>query len=394
MQVGPLHDFAMASRAFPWKLVLIVSGLLVIGGLIGAYLVAMRGAVQAFYQAEYQPEPLPNSLLGTPPPSARVATVPWHSEKLGVVSSTCLRMLAAQQGVSIPRATADFLLGSTWGASPIPRRTGFFPGQDVEAGFLRAAPYLGLTRRYFTTDSGDDYVRALKTLLSQGRAVRVALDRAMLLEQRGLVPHAIILVGYDERGFEYYEPRCDDDTRCTPADRPAGHAGLQVPTSRLLLAVESLALAVQYPWAYQALVLEPSAAPRPELSMLLAVNGRALIGQRTAGPSVGSVAVEDTAKALERHGNDVVTAELKDGVGLAAVVRREDAEALRALFPSRSELAKASEALDEAAKYFAKAKEALEAKQLEQATAALKDASRADLTAGRVLLDVADAGAR
>jgi hypothetical protein len=128
--------------------------------------------------------------------------------------------------------------------------------------------------------------------------------------------------------------------------------------------------------------------------MLLAVNGRALIGQRTAGPSVGSVAVEDTAKALERHGNDVVTAELKDGVGLAAVVRREDAEALRALFPSRSELAKASEALDEAAKYFAKAKEALEAKQLEQATAALKDASRADLTAGRVLLDVADAGAR
>lgn len=146
----------MASRAFPWKLVSFVSGLLVIGGLIGAYLVAMRGAVQAFYQAEYQPEPLPSSLLGMPPASARVATVPWHSEKLGVVSSTCLRMLAAQQGASIPRATADFLLGSTWGASPIPRRTGFFPGQDVEAGFLLAAPYLGFTRRYLTTDSGDE----------------------------------------------------------------------------------------------------------------------------------------------------------------------------------------------------------------------------------------------
>jgi hypothetical protein len=70
----------MASRAFPWKLVLIVSGLLVIGGLIGAYLVAMRGAVQAFYQAEYRIR----SSSTVPSTDSRGATQRrWRREKPG-----------------------------------------------------------------------------------------------------------------------------------------------------------------------------------------------------------------------------------------------------------------------------------------------------------------------
>ncbi|MCU0698259.1 MAG: BtrH N-terminal domain-containing protein [Myxococcaceae bacterium] len=383
----------MATRAFPWKTVLIVSGLLLLAGLIGGYLVVMRGAVQAYYGAEYRAEPLPAAMLGTPPPTFRLTDVPWFSERLDHGASSSLRMLAAQQGRLVPRATIDFLTGITWGARPIPRRSGFLPGQDVEAGLLRAAPLLGFTRRFVTTDSADDFVRAVKTAIAGGRAVRLALDRAMLLEQRGLVPHSVVVVGYDEAHFEYYEPWCDDDARCTPAERPAGHPGLSVPTARLLLAVESLSLAMQYPWVYQFVVLEPAGAPAIDLSTLLAINGRGLIGQRTAGPSVGSVAVEDTAKALERHGNDVVTPELSGGVALAAAVRRDDAEALVTLFPARPELAKASEALDEAARQYAKAHQALQAKALEQATAALKEAAKADLTAGRVLLDAADAGA-
>jgi hypothetical protein len=382
----------MATRAFPWKLVLIVSGLVIIGGLIVGYLVAMRGAVQNYYRAEYQAEPLEAAMLGSPPAAARVSDVPWFSEKLDHGASSSLRMLSAQRGTVVSRSAVDFLSGATWGARPIPRRSGFLPGQDLEAGLLRAAPYLGFTRRYLTTDSADDYVRALKTALSQGRAVRVALDRAMLLEQRGLVPHSVVLVGYDEVGFEYYEPWCDDDARCTSGERPPGHVGLKVPTARLLLAVESLSLAMQYPWAYQVTWLDPSATPPPDRSTLLAANGRALIGQRTAGPSVGSVAVDDTAKALERHGNDVITSELTGGVALAAAVRRDDAEALLALFPSRPELAKASEALDEAAGHYGKAAQALHTKSLEPAVAALRDAAKADARAGHALLEVADAG--
>ncbi|MDX2011861.1 MAG: hypothetical protein SFW67_16835 [Myxococcaceae bacterium] len=384
----------MATRAFPWKPVLLVAGLLLIGGLVGGYLVVMRGAVQAYYRAEYQAEALPASMLGTPPPTFRLTDVPWFSERLDHGASLSLRMLAAQQGRVVPRTTTDFLTGVTWGARPIPRRSGFLPGQDVEAGLLRAAPLLGFTRRFVTTDSADDFVRALKTSVAGGRAVRVSLDRAMLLEQRGLVPHSVVVVGFDEGHFEYYEPWCDDDARCTPAERPAGHPGLTVPTARLLLAVESLALALQYPWAYQLVVLEPAGAPATDLSALLVTNGRGLIGQRTAGPSVGSVAVEDTAKAVERHGNDVVTTELSGGVALAAAVRRDDAEALLTLFPSRPELAKASEALDEAARQYTRAHQALQAKSLEQATMALKEAAKADLAAGRVLLDAADAGPR
>ncbi|MCA2981239.1 MAG: hypothetical protein INH37_23440, partial [Myxococcaceae bacterium] len=299
----------MATRKGPKGVVLAVVGLTLVGGLVGGYLVVMRGAVHAYYRAEYQAEPLPAPAAGALPEAIRLTDVPWYAERIDVEASLGLRMLAAQQGREVSRKTADFLSGATWGARPIPRRSGFWPGQDVEVGLRRAAPYLGFTRRLFTTDSADAYVRALKAALAGGRAVRVALDRAMLLERRGVSPHGIVLVGYDAERFEYYEPWCDDDTRCAPGDRPAGQAGLEVPTARLLLAVESLSLAMQYPWAYQLTVLEPAPAPRPSAAELLPVNGLALIGRRGAGPSVGSCAVDDAASALERHGGDVATPE-------------------------------------------------------------------------------------
>lgn len=383
----------MSSRAFPWKMVLVGGAVALLVAAIVGYQYVIRSFIQAYYLSEYRPEALTAAELGEPPATHRLTDVPWLSETPALCQSISLRMLAAQQGRVESRPTIDFMMGFTWGATAIPRRTGFFPGQDPEVGFLRAAPYLGFTRRYLTTDSADDFVRALKTFLSKGRAVRVAVDRSLLLEARGVVPHSVVLIGYDAEGFEYYEPTCDDAKRCAAMERAPGQPGLKVTTAQLLLATESQALVFQYPWKYQLLVLEPSSAPVPEVSTLLAVNGRALMGMKSAGPSTGSVAVTDTANAIERHGKDVVTPELLRGVSIAALVRRDDSIALSSLFAARSELAPAAEALDEAGKAYARAVTAFEANEPEQGAQALKEAAAFDLKAGEVMLRVgADAG--
>ncbi|MEW6434910.1 MAG: BtrH N-terminal domain-containing protein [Myxococcota bacterium] len=382
----------MARRPFPWKALLLAGGGALTAALIGGYLYAMREVVHAYYASTYAPEPLTGKDLGEPPAAHRLTDVPWLSETVALGPSISLRMLAAQQGRPAPRPAIDFFMGSTWGAIGIPGKTGFFPGQDPEPGLERAAPLLGFTRRYLTTDDREAFLRAVRTQLARGRAVRVAVDRASLLGERGFLAHSVVLVGYDAQGFEYYEPVCDDPKRCVPGEKPAGERGLTVGLERFLMAVEAQALAYHYPWTYQLLVLEPSAAPPPSPAALLEANGRALIGTAGAGPSTGAQAVRDVARAIERHGDSVVTPELLAGVRTAAVVRRDDAQALAALFPERSELATTAESLDAAAAAYARAARALEAKDLVTAVQALRDAALADLQAGTSLLPRPDAG--
>ena len=154
----------MSSRAFPWKMVLVGGAVALLVVAIGGYQYVIRSFIQAYYTSEYRPEALTAAELGQPPATHRLTDVPWLSETPALCQSISLRMLAAQQGRVESRPTIDFMMGFTWGATAIPRRTGFFPGQDPEVGFLRAAPYLGFTRRYLTTDnSRNSFILALIT---------------------------------------------------------------------------------------------------------------------------------------------------------------------------------------------------------------------------------------
>lgn len=375
----------MAARAFPWKTVLIGGSLALLVALLAGYQYAVRTLVHGYYRGAWAPEPVSAADLGTPPPAHRLTDVPWLAEPLALPHSASLRMLAAQQGRLEPRSTVDFFLGATWGATPVPGATGFFPGQDPEAGLARAARHLGFTRRYLTTDDREAFLTAVRTWLSKGRAVRVAVDRAALWNERGLQPHGLVLVGYDTAGFEAYEPVCDEPKRCQPGEQPPGATGLAVETERLVMATESLALGLQLPWRYQLLVLEPAAGERPPLDELLPLNGRGLMGEAGPGPATGAFAVQAVARALERHGDGVLKPELLRGVRVAAVVREDDARALLALFPGREDLAPAARLLSHAAKQYELATKALEAKALGEAVTALGEAAKADREAGALL---------
>ena len=132
----------MSQRAFPWKAIVIGGATLAVVGLIGGYLWGMRSVVQAYYLAEYAPQPLTEADLGQAPPTHRLADVVWSSEQQPLAFSHALLMQAAQQGRVEQRSSIDFFGGFTWGATAIPRRTGFFPGQDAEVATRRAATML------------------------------------------------------------------------------------------------------------------------------------------------------------------------------------------------------------------------------------------------------------
>lgn len=375
-----------------WKRVLLGLGVVTLVGAIVGYQFVIRSFIQQYYQAEYRPAAISSADLGSPPASSRLGDVPWFSESTFLCQSLSARMLAAQKGSPPARQVVDYFMGFTWGATAIPRQTGFFPGQDPEVGFLRAAPYLGFDRRYLTTDDRAQFLLALKTFIAKGQAVRVALDRSVLLEQREVVPHSVVLIGYDEANVEYYDPTCEDPARCAAGERPAGTPGLKAPIDRFLMAIEAQALVFQYPWKYQLVVFDPIEGAKPDPSRLLTENAQALIGRKSAGPSTGSVAVSDTAASLSRHGDSVLTPALVRGVRLAAQVRRENAETLLFLFPDRPALAKANELLDGAAKHYQLAAEALDAKHLEVAATELTEASKSDHAAGMAILGSVDAG--
>jgi hypothetical protein len=298
-------------------------------------------------------------------------------------------MLAAQFGKDEPRQKIDFLMGTTWGATPIPRQIGFVPGQDPELGFRSAAAALGLRRRYFVTDDAERYIRELKAQLSGGRAVRVAVNLVALEKRKQEEPiaHSIVLVGYDEASFEYYEPLCRHPSPCEPGTRPPGLAGQRVPTAQLLDAVDQQSIVYKYPWRYQLLVLEKAGEPVVNLEEVLLRNARALVGFKLDDFAAGADEVEDTSKAVSRAGREGFTKPLERAVRLAMLARRDDARMLAVLFPGDPRAEIAATHLERSAEAFAKALSMFEQKSnVLGLTDALTAASNADRAAGQALL--------
>lgn len=385
-----------------WTVILLVVGAALLAALIAAYLHAVRLQVHAYYEAELAPQRLGAPAGATPPPAARVTDVPWISSDVELSHSLSLQMLAAQQGVSEPRQKIDFLMGTTWGASELPRTLGFLPGQDPEVGFKNAAAALGFERHYLVTDEPAIYLRELKAQLASGHAVRAAVDLITLeggpdaLSRDAAAAHSIVLVGYDEAGFEYYEPVCRESRPCTPGTLPPGAKGLTIASKQLLDAVDRQAVAFKYPWAYQLLVLKKGEPPRAEeLERALRRNALALVGLKRSELTTGAETIDGMAKAVSRTGREsFFTRRLERDLKLAAMVRRDDARVLPLLFPGDPRAALAATHLEASADAFGRAAATFEDKKnIFALNDALMVAAAADRRAGDALLASApDAG--
>jgi hypothetical protein len=324
-----------------------VLALCLVAGFLG-WQALMRYFVRQYYEGEYQPIRLTAADLGPYPAEHHLDDVPWISTDEPLCQSNSLQMVAAQRGIERPRRHFDFLMGFTYGATQIPGGLAFYPGTDPETGFVAAAPYLGLMRRYYTTDDKALYRDALRWYLAQGYPVRLGLDMGLLHDLGELIPHSDLLVGYDDAGFYYYETVCLSGVPCEPGYRPPGEEGLYVSEERLLDAVQGQAEMLDYPWRYSLSIFEPAPLEQ-DLEPVWMRNGQSLAGGAQYGPPQGADFIDSLADEIEQRGVSVDVDEIRPGLEVAAYVRGENATYLREAFPGEADLDRAAGLFDQAA---------------------------------------------
>jgi hypothetical protein len=392
----------MADRTKRWErrlgITVGVLAVLVVGGLVGWRLL-MTFFQHQYYTESYAPITLTSDDVGEYPANHHLDDVPWIATREWYCQGNSLAMVAAQQGIDASTGHCSFLMGFTYGAVEVPGSVAINPFSDPEHGFVVAAPYLGLVRRYYVTDDETLYLDALRYYLSLGYAVRVALDVAVLYDLEGQLPHSDLLVGYDEAGFNYYETVCLPGVPCEPCDRsaersphglPPGQKGLWVSDQALLDAVLSQATSFSYPWRYSLTVYEKGPI-EDDLGPIWTRNGNLLVGGAQYGPRQGADAIDELAVAIKKRGARLDVSDVSWGLEAAVFTRRGNAAYLRTAFAGQADVERAAEQFDQVADAYARALASLEdgiADQAEtdQITAWLRGAAVAEREVGELFL--------
>jgi hypothetical protein len=362
--------------------------------LVGAGFVGWRMLMSHFqgqyYRESYAPLQVAADHVGDYPAKYHLDGVPWIATRDSYCQANSLAMVAAQHGVEASTGHCSFLMGFTYGAVAVPGSVGINPFTDPEPGFAVAAPYLGLVRRYYVTDDAALYLDALRYALSQGYAVRVALDVAVLYGLDEELPHSDLLVGYDEKGFTYYETVCLLEFPCEPCHLPPGEQGLWVSDQTLLGAVLAQATAFSYPWRYSLTIFE--ALPREDdLGPIWTRNGNLLIGGTRYGPRQGADAIDELAAVIEKRGARIDVSEVTWGLEAAVFTRRGNAAYLRGAFAGQADIERAAALFDRAAEDYEAALKGIEDGIADEAESAqvggwLREAATAERAAGEIFL--------
>ena len=379
-------------RRRTWLVVGIVVGVLVLlvaGGLIG-WQMMMAHFQRQYYQEAYAPLELATASIGDYPTEHHLDDVPWFATEETYCQSNSLQMIAAWKGIEKPRSYFDFLMGFTYGAIEVPNGIGLLPFTDPETGFVIAAPYLGLVRRYYVTDDEALYLEALRYHLSQGYPVRVALDAAVLYDLGYQLPHSEVLVGYDETGFYYYETVCMAGFPCKPCHLPPGEQGLRVSSEKLVDAVLGQAQIFSYPWRYSFTVFDEGSV-EDDLWPIWEHNGQLLISGAQYGPRQGADAIEELAAVIEKRGVEIDASEVSFGLQALDFTRRDNAAYLREAFAGQADIERAADLFDEAAGLYAGALAALEdgvadQSEADQMASALRKAAALEREIGETFL--------
>jgi hypothetical protein len=362
---------------------------LAIGGLVGWRLL-VTFFQRSYYRESYAPVEWTADDRADYPTKYHLDDVPWIATRESYCQANSLAMVAAQHGIDASTGHCSFLMGFTYGAVEVPGSVGMNPFTDPEHGFAVAAPYLGLVRRYYVTQDETLYLEALRSLLSRGHPVRVALDVGVLYDLERPLPHSELLVGYDQTGFYYYETVCLPEFPCTPRHLPPGEQGLWVSDPVLLDAVLAQAKMFSYPWRYSLTVFEKGPTEVNQ-GPIWTRNGDLLIGGAQYGPRQGADAIDKLADVIEQRGVRVDASEVRWGLQAAVFSRHDNAAYLRTAFDDRADVQHAADLLDQAADAYEQTLASLEdgitaQAEADRIAARLRDAAQAERDVGKVFL--------
>ena len=335
----------------------------VLGAVAAAFLVALVAAgvlkwrmltshfVALYHRQTCNPTEISPEDVRSCPAACHLDDVPWIATREWYCAANSLSMIAAQHGVHAPTEHCSFLMGFSYGASAVPGSSVVQFFGEPEAGLGAAAPYVGLQRRYYTTDDATLYLNALRSALSQGYPVRVGLDVAVLYDLEEPSPHSEVLVGYDQDGFLYYETVCLPEAPCEPGEQPPGEEGLRISDQTLLEAVRGQAKIFSCPWRYSLTIFEERSR-ETDLGPIWARNGDLLVGGAKYGPAQGADAIEALANTFEKHGVKADVAEIAPPLGAAIYGRRDNAAHLREAFAGSTDVERAATLFDAAADHY------------------------------------------
>ncbi len=381
-----------------WLMILgVIGGVLLVLAVCGfvGWQMLMNYFVQQYFYETYSPIQLAADGMGDAPAIFHLQDVPWFSTDRPYCAATSLQMIAAQRGTNVSLGEINFLMGFSYGASENASlapmgQAGFFPFTDPESGHVAAAPYLGLARRYYITSDDKLYLEAMRSFLSRGYPVRVPLDAAVLYALQEPMPHSDLVVGYDEKGFYYYETVCAESIPCQPGQLPAGEQGLYVSDEQLLKAVASQAKLFSYSWRYAFTIFEPGPT-QADLGPIWARNGQFLVGGAQYGPRQGADAINASAAQVEKSGAKTNVADIRSGVEIAVYSRSDMAAFLRERFAGNQDIERAADLFDQAADNYQTILDATQASIADQAEAGqiaawLREAATSEREAGQIFI--------
>ena len=341
-----------------------------------------------YYEENYRPQWLKEDDIGDFPQSYQVKNVPWISYERQYCQATTIQMIAYKNGVKASRDYINFLMGHTYGALYF-GKLDIWPGTDPEPGAEAAAPYLGLKRNYLVTNEAQLFIKAIKFYLSKDIPVRVALNYATLVGETGFSPHSELLVGYDSKGFFYYETVGEDKWT-------ENKKGLRIDEQTLINAVKSVSDVFKLPWKFQLTIYEKHKKEK-NFHKIWKRNGELLIGAKH-GPYIlsGSLAIMRFASDLKKLGAKVTDWQvIENMLEMFSYSRFDNANFLKEHFVGDKEVEKAAQKLEEAGKCYGEALKILKkggeinevANLLFKAASLEKEAGQIFISKSKVVLD-------
>ncbi|URZ04982.1 cysteine peptidase family C39 domain-containing protein [Clostridium felsineum] len=307
---------------------------------ISAYFEIFNFYQKKYYENAYKPQIIKFRKISKYPEQFMINGITNVSNDKQYQESSALKMISdvvyPEEKLSIEHI--NFLMGYTYGTSFNLVNKNFIPFSEPIEGLRISAPFIGLKMDYYTTYSVKLFVDAVKYYISKGYPVLVQLDMCSFLNKAGFYPHSELFVGYDKKGFFYYETigKQNEEKK-------------YIKMEKLITATNRLNKKFKKPWKYGFCVFTV-VEKNKHINDLIKRNGNSLIGEKKNKTATGAQAIGEFAeyiKETKTFNNEWILETLKYS-------RSDNAKFLEQFFENNSNLKKASELFKEASENYNK----------------------------------------
>ncbi|NNU76756.1 hypothetical protein [Clostridium estertheticum] len=281
---------------------------------------------QKYYHQAYNPKSIKTGEILKYPEKYNIDGFVSVSSQKQYQEAAALKMINdkinTNQNISINNI--NFLMGYTYGASFNKLNKNFVPFLEPISCVKISAPFLGLNMDYRTSNSPKLFIDAVKYYISKGYPVLAQVDMATLLGRRGFYSISELIVGYNKKGFYYYETLGINNEKKK-----------YISNKQLIAATNKLNTKFKKPWKYGFCIFKAS-EEKKEIKNAIKINGKNLIGETSDRTSSGAQAIA----AFAEHIKETKTFDSGWVIEALEYSRRDNAEFFEEFFKDNFDLSK------------------------------------------------------